>query len=264
MALEILRDERVRRVAWRDLTRLSRREVASELLLSMPWLLASLLLASLGLWPVALLASFLFFLCGLRQAHNAFHGALGLSRGGDHAVLFALSVLMLGSLHAVRFNHLRHHRHCMDEHDVEAASARMPAWRALLFGPCFPVLLHAAALRLGDRPLRAWVGLELLASCAWVTAAVLLDVPALRYHAIAMAIGQSLTAFFAVWTVHHDCDRSHFIARTVRNPVRARVTYNMFFHTEHHLFPAVPTRRLPELARRLDRHAPELQTRRVF
>ena len=27
--------------------------------------------------------------------------------------MFALSVLMLGSMHAVQINHLRHHRHCM-------------------------------------------------------------------------------------------------------------------------------------------------------
>ena len=29
--------------------------------------------------------------------------------------MFVLSVLMLGSMHAVKFNHLRHHRHCMGD-----------------------------------------------------------------------------------------------------------------------------------------------------
>ena len=32
---------------------------------------------------------------------------------------------------------------------------------------------------------------------------------ALWYHVGVMAIGQCMTSFFAVWTVHHDCDRSH-------------------------------------------------------
>ena len=33
---------------------------------------------------------------------------------------------------------------------------------------------------------------------------------------------------------------------------------------EHHLFPRVPTRHLPELARRLDRVAPELGRKQVY
>ena len=43
------------------------------------------------------------------------------------------------------------------EGDVEARSAEMPAWRALLFGPVFPVLLHVTAFRYGGRKLRATV-----------------------------------------------------------------------------------------------------------
>jgi len=38
----------------------------------------------------------------------------------------------------------------------------------------------------------------------------------------------------------------------------------MFYHVEHHLFPAVPTCKLPILARRLDAVAPELATSKVF
>ena len=86
----------------------------------------------------------------------------------------------------------------------------------------------------------------------------------LRYHVVAMLTGQCFAAFFAVWTVHHDCDRSHYIARTIRNPYKAFVTYNMFYHVEHHLFPSVPTCHLPELAKRLDGAAPELKTKLVF
>jgi fatty acid desaturase len=39
--------------------------------------------------------------------------------------MFVLSILMLGSMHAVRFNHLQHHRHCMGDDDVEAMGARL-------------------------------------------------------------------------------------------------------------------------------------------
>jgi fatty acid desaturase len=179
--------------------------------------------------------------------------------------MFGLSVAMLSAMHAVQFNHLRHHRHCMDDEDVEALSARMPGWKAVLIGPYFPWMLHTTALRIGKPALRRWVWSELAAIALFVTVfCFVLPVAVFQYHVIAMAIGQCLSGFFAVWTVHHDCDRSHYIARTIRNPLKAFVTYNMFYHVEHHLFPAVPTCHLPELARRLDGAAPELRSKLVF
>jgi fatty acid desaturase len=91
-----------------------------------------------------------------------------------------------------------------------------------------------------------------------------LEIPALRYHAMAMAVGQCLTAFFAVWTVHHHCDRSQYIARTLRSRVKNMVTFNMFLHVEHHLFPRVPTCHLPQLSTRIDQAAPDLKQKMVF
>jgi fatty acid desaturase len=38
----------------------------------------------------------------------------------------------------------------------------------------------------------------------------------------------------------------------------------MFYHLEHHLFPRVPTRRLPVLAERLDRAVPDIPRQQVF
>ena len=64
--------------------------------------------------------------------------------------------------------------------------------------------------------------------------------------------------------MHYDCDRSHFIARTIRGRLKSLLTYNMFYHIEHHLFPKVPTRRMARMGRRLDAVAPELQKMRVF
>ena len=63
----------------------------------------------------------------------------------------------------------------------------------------------------------------------------------LTHHVGLMAIAQTLTGFFAVWTVHHDCDREHHIARTLRNPLKSAIALDMFFHLEHHLFPEVPS-----------------------
>ena len=62
-------------VAWRDLVALRLPEIAVELLLPLPWLAGSLLLAEKGLYPLALALSFVFFLTGLRIVHGAFHFA---------------------------------------------------------------------------------------------------------------------------------------------------------------------------------------------
>lgn len=261
----LLADPRIRSIEWKDLTQLSSARKARELAISLPWLAGSIWLASHGLHALALLASFLFFLTGLRQAHDAHHYNLGLPRWATECVLFVLSVLMLGSMHAVQYNHLRHHRHCLGEDDVEARSARMRWWKAILWGPVFPVLIHRTALAGASGRLRAWIIAELMANAMLIAAVALLwPVPSLRYHVLAMAAGHCLTAFFAVWTVHHDCDPAREIGRTLRNPFKSAIAFDMFFHVEHHLFPKVPTHHLPELARRLDRVAPELSRKQVY
>jgi fatty acid desaturase len=129
----------------------------------------------------------------------------------------------------------------------------------LLYGPVFLVRLHMRGFRLGRRRHRRWILAELAAGALWVFL-----VFALWYHVAVMAVGQSMTSFFAVWTVHHDCDRSHQIARILRGKVKNRISFEMFFHLEHHLFPKVLTCHLPRLADRLDSAAPELQAHQVF
>jgi fatty acid desaturase len=259
-------DPRLRGVEWKDLRELSRAEVAHELLISAPWLAGSLTAAAWDHHLPALACSFMFFLTGLRQAHNAQHYALGLPRLATDGVMLLLSVAMLGSMHAVQTNHLRHHRFCLEDQDVEGASARLSAWRAIVVGPLFPIRLHREALAVSSARQRRWIHAELAVNGLWIIAVLLLlDVAWLRYHVAAMAVGQCLSAFFAVWTVHHGCEAARGpIARTIRGGVKAVLSYDMFFHVEHHLYPAVPTRRLPILARRLDAVAPELAARRVF
>jgi fatty acid desaturase len=263
--IQLLRSGRLAGVEWRDLVALTPLETARELTLCLPWLALSLALAAEHLDPLALAASFMMFLTGLRQVHNGHHHALGLGRRANEWFLFAMSVVMLGAMHAVKFNHLRHHKLCMGEGDVEAASARMSGWRAIAFGPLFPLLLHRTALARGNRTVRLWVGAELAANLAWIAAVFLwLRSDALRYHVIAMGAAQCITAFFAVWTVHHDTEHARYPARTQRGRLRNFVSYHMFLHVEHHLFPQVPTCHLPVLARRLDRVIPDLSLRQVL
>jgi len=251
-------------IAWRDLVPLALGERIVEFLRPVPWLAASLAAAQAGWYLPALALSFLFFLAGLRLVHDVFHHNLGLGRLANHLVLAGLSAVMLGSMHAIRLTHLHHHRHCLGEDDVEASSARLSAWSALASGPAFPVRLHLAAWRLAPPRQRRWIAAELAITALTVPLVVgVLELPVLTYHVVSMAAGQCLTAFFAVWSVHHDCDERPF-ARTLRNRLKSAIAMDMFFHVEHHLFPRVPTCRLARLAARLDRVAPELSRRHVF
>lgn len=265
MSMEIMRDPRVRAVEWRDLLPLTTWEVVGELLLCLPWLTVSLVLAHHGHYLMALPFSFILFLCGLRVVHNAYHYALGIKRPATEWVMFLISLMMLSSMHALQQTHLHHHATCMDDDDAEAASARMKGWQAIVFGPVFYVLIHRKGIEVANRRQRVWIAAELACIVTWVV--LVLGVwqnPLLWYHVLAMLVGQCLTAFFAVWTVHHDCDRSHFIARTLRNRAKSLIAFDMFYHVEHHLFPKVPTCHLAKLSERLDEAAPELSSMQVY
>jgi fatty acid desaturase len=265
MSLEIMRDPRVRSVEWRDLVPLTRIEIWKQLLLPVPWVSASIVLAHYRLYIPALALSFIFFLTGLRVVHDAYHYSLSISKRATEWMIYALSFVMLGSMHAVQIAHLHHHKHCMDDEDVEAASALMPWWKAILVGPIFPFKTHAFAISVAKPiPLR-WIRFELLTTVVLVVLAFgVFDYHAFRFHIGAMLVGQCLTSFFAVWTVHHDCDREHYIARTLRNPVKSVIAFEMFYHVEHHLYPKVPTCHLSTLSRRLDEAAPELKDKQVY
>ena len=175
---------------------------------------------------------------------------------------------MLGSLHAVQYTHLQHHRHCLGDEDIEGSVAKYGFWEALIKGPLFPWRIHLAALKDANLKYKRWIYAELTMNVIWLSAVWLwLDVGvdsnnsfvmALKIHTGLMMVAYALSAFFAVWTVHHDTQNQHDEydhwdnSRTMRSAWKSVLFYNMFYHIEHHLFPQIPTCHLPELARRLD------------
>jgi fatty acid desaturase len=248
-------------IAWRDLLPMRRIDGFRECLHPAPWLFGSWLFAAQRQWALALFCSFMFFLTALRLNHEAIHGNLGFGQRGHAWVLHALSALMLGSNSAVAFNHLQHHAHLGDARDLEGKAGRMGPLAVLAYGPLFPFEMHAVAWRRGSRALRRLMRIDLLLNLGVVAAAVGTGSPVLAYHLLAVSVAQSLTAFFAVWITHHHCDGDELVARTQRSRLVNLLTYNMFFHLEHHLFPAVPVSRLGRLAARLDAGVPELAAR---
>jgi len=166
-------DPRISKLKWKDLILLKPWQVVYEVMISSPWLVIELWLLHEGSFALASLASFFFFLTALRQVHAAFHYTLGIPRRWTNCFLFLYSGLMLGSLHAVRMNHLRHHRHCLDPvRDLEGSCARMTAWKAIVYGPRFQLRLHREAFKLGSTQVRRLMAAELALNCLVVMLAV--------------------------------------------------------------------------------------------
>jgi fatty acid desaturase len=256
--------EIVRAVQWKDLKSLSVTEMLIENNLTIPWFLISISLAYFGYYWAAPPFSGFFFLTGLRQVHNGFHNSLGTNKFLTWLSLYLNSILMLVSIHAVKFNHIRHHKYCLGDEDYEGKSAAMSWYGAILYGPVYMFLIHKVTWQLGNKNYRRNMLLELFSIAVFCGIAFYFNIHWLIYHIIVMLVGEFLMAFFAVWTVHHDTHDHPELARTQRSGWKNKVTFSMFYHLEHHLFPAVPTIKLPELARRIDEALPEIEKKQTF
>lgn len=256
--------EILKKVQWQDLKNLSMREILIENNLTIPWFLISITLAYFGYYLFALPFSAFFFLTGLRQVHNGFHNSLGTNRFFTWLSLYINSILMMTSIHAVKFNHIRHHKYCLTDDDYEGKSARMTWYGAILYGPIHLFLIHKITFQLGNKIYKRNMMIELLSIAIFTGVVFYFQIHFLMYHMAIMIAGEFLMAFFAVWTVHHDTDENPELARTQRDNWKNKITFSMFYHLEHHLFPAVPTIKLPELARRIDKALPDIEKKNTF
>ncbi|MBE0390804.1 fatty acid desaturase [Flavobacterium sp. PL002] len=256
--------EILKKVEWQDLRKLSLKEMLIENNLTIPWALSSWILAYFEYYWIALPFSAFFFLTGLRQVHNGFHNSLGTNKFLTWLSLYINSVLMMVSIHAVKFNHLRHHKYCLTDEDQEGKSAHMTWYGAILYGPIHVFKIHQITWKIGSKKYRKNMLIELFSIMILIAIAFYFNIYLLYYHMTIMIIGEFLMAFFAVWTVHHDTHENPGLARTQRSNWKNKITFSMFYHLEHHLFPAIPTIKLPELARRIDQAIPEIEKKQIF
>lgn len=239
-------------VEWRDLVALSRREIFVELILPLPWLLAAIMAGHAGERGWLIFATLVMFMMGLRITHNAFHRNLGISRSAGDLVMFALSVLLGGAMHAIEYTHLRHHQDCLGEDDVEGHIAHLGFLSAVVHSPIYPLQIHWVAMRKGSLRQKRWIAVELAAVVLLHTAIWLGDSSTLKLMALSLYFANASAPLVGIWAVHRGCAKGRFRARTSRSILLNTLTVHLFNHLEHHLYPAVPTCHLPVLARRLD------------
>jgi beta-carotene hydroxylase len=244
-----------------DLRRTTLRQRWTPIL--MPWLWAAgfvLLWDTPWRWGCGLCLVMVFSACST-SAHDVVHGSLGLSKAATERLLFLLGAPILESGHAYRLTHLEHHRIFPDEADVEGEAAHLPLWKVLLSGPVFLPRLWLWAWRKSEKSptVRRWLALE--AFLPFMGLALGLLNHGIFAYAIAVLVSSWFYPTFAVWLPHR-----HFEPEPTRHSLtcRGRLIPRMFlplaYHLEHHLYPAVPSHNLPELARRLE---PALRERGV-
>lgn len=187
--------ELLKKVEWKDLKKLTWREMLIENNLTIPWFVISIALAYSGSYILALPFSAFFFLTGLRQVHNGFHNSLGTNKFLTWLSLYINSVLMLVSIHAVKFNHIRHHKYCLSEDDYEGKSANMTWYGAILYGPVHMFLIHKVTWQLGNKSYRRNMALELISIAVFVSLVFYFKIDFLIYHIIVMLTGEFLMAF---------------------------------------------------------------------
>ncbi|MGP9689650.1 fatty acid desaturase family protein [Psychrobacter sp. AOP22-C1-C5] len=259
-------------VKWQDLRQLTRGQIAYNVVLPYPFLLLSWWFASHSWYVLACGASYLFFAAAFRQAHDGYHHSLGTGKRTTTALLLLLSVLLLTSLHSIQATHREHHRNPLGDSDIEGSLAKMTWWQAMLSGVTYRLAIYRQGWHLSSRLNQRLICLEfglialllvaVFGVIAFTVSAFTVLAQVLLYHIVVMILANASVGIIAVWSVHHDCDET--VARTERNPLANFFTFNLLYHVEHHLFPAVPSNHLPKLAKRLDTLAPHLTKQRVL
>ncbi len=212
-----------------------------------------------GWWWLTPLVVFGIFVAVVTVTHDVVHRALGLSARQSDWALFLMGLVLLESGHAYRSTHLQHHRLFPSDEDPEGYPANLSLLGAVVYGPVFLVRLWWWSWRRarGDRGLRAWLLAEAVTPFAAVGGGVLLwpVTPGLLAYAVMAIAGSWVYPLLTVYLPHHDYgDEPLTQTRTLRGRVIPAIFLELTYHLEHHLYPQIPSHRLPELARRLDPH----------
>lgn len=212
------------------------------------------LFATLGWWPLAVLALMLLFITIVASAHDLVHQTLGLPRWLNGIMLALIGMLVLESGHAYRVTHLQHHRRFPHDDDPEGDPARMSFWRSILEGPIFLFRLWLWAWRHAPEE-RGWLLLE----AGWFVGFILAGLslwpqsPTLLIYAGLVIAGSWV---YPLSTVHlpHNVNGENVLLQTytLRGHIIPKLFLELTYHLEHHLYPAVPSHHYAELARRLE------------
>lgn len=237
-----------------DLLHLTPEERTVELAWPLVLVVLAVLLALDGCWWGATATVVAFFPRFGVAFHDLLHGTVGLGRRANQAWLGLVGLLALQSGHAAQAAHQAHHRFLLSTSDPEAGIGRLPWWRGLLAGPLHhPRIVRWALAQPSCR--RAPVVVESVLAVSIVLTAVVV-LPWTPGPLVVVALVLAGDGVFPVLsqTFLHPRRRPTPLGptRTVRGRLFECYFLELGYHVEHHAYPAVPTRHVAELARRIE------------
>jgi len=211
------------------------------------------LIFMLELWYLTPFAMLFIFIAASSVSHDIVHGALDISKRWSNIFLFVYGCMLLGSGHAYKITHKQHHRIFPGPDDPEGAIAELPFWKVIISGFIFLPLLWFWAFKRTKkrRDQKLWLLAELLFYLVILAITVILNFSnylLLSYVAWA-TLGSWMVPFATVYLLHV-LEESQWLqqSRTLRGYIIPRLLMNSTYHLEHHIYPSIPSRRLPELA----------------
>jgi beta-carotene hydroxylase len=216
---------------------------------------AYVLSASLGRWPLAVLATiFISFVTYGSISHDLVHRTLGLSKRMNDVFLSLVELLAVRSGHAYQAAHLQHHARFPHEDDVEGSAARMSLSRTLLEGIVFQFRIYFWAIG-NAKHKRAWIIFEgFICVAIVIMAALAYPVTIVPAVYVGLMIAGSWIIPLITSYLPHDAKGTDALhqTRVFRGRVLSIIALEHLYHLEHHLYPGVPHHHWPTLARRLD------------
>jgi beta-carotene hydroxylase len=165
---------------------------------------------------------------------------------------------MLRSGRAYRLAHLNHHARYPDAaDDPEAAAAHGGLFAALAGGPLFfPRLWWWAVRRHPNHRTRLVLeGGAVAVLAAGAGAAAWTGTAAPLVYVVLVYLGTWVVPLVTAYVPHTPAGAGPLTqTRRFRGRLVRLIALDHLYHLEHHLYPAVPHHRWPELARRLDPH----------
>jgi fatty acid desaturase len=209
----------------------------------------------------------------LNVEHDCIHTSFSRSKRYDAVIGNLLCAAPCGSpWHATRARHLAHHRLIttaedpdLPLHTIRDKSSKLALVRyfglGLLGGYAVMVLLNGSPSTVATRDkLRDLRNLALVQAALWAAAWIALDwwvylalwvLPLVTLTTVCHLLRSFIE--HAV-LVEERPDHDNLLVSISSNPVERAIVapFNMNFHAEHHLYPAVPARRLPEVRAALE------------
>ena len=207
-------------------------------------------------WWIAALAVFpALFLSQVVALNDVMHRSIGLGPGATELAVALLGCLVVESGHAIRITHLAHHDQGGGLDDPESYVDLLPLRRLVAEMPRYRFRIWGYGWRNSSRRERSWICVELGFAALVIAGCVSGIAPAsvLVFVLLSILAGWAFPLVSAVGP-HADWgrdDSSH--AYRVRGRWLPRLMLNLPFHLEHHLYPEVPSHRLPELSKAIER-----------